>query len=95
MHLKVCVGTEDDVEKSKGGDEPHDLLSVLSHSLLPRHLRRYWKSASGPRQLGQLLCCLRRFQRLGLYTRCFLMLALGCLFIALCGFIQISEPSEF
>lgn len=33
-----------------------------------------WKGVSG---IKQLICCIRRFQRLGLYSRCFLLLTLA------------------
>ena len=80
--------------KIPNGDEG-ELLSAVAHLFpFPRRLRRFWKSAAGLPEYSQLLCWVRRFQRLGLYTRCFILLVLTCAFIILCRFIQVS-PSEF
>lgn len=53
------------------------LLSLL----LPK-----WKGASGIRQL---ICCIRRFQRLGLYARCFLLITLAFFFLAVYHFFPL------
>ena len=57
-------------DEKQGRDGDH-LLGVL---------QRKWKGASGIRQL---ICCIKRFQRLRLYARCFLIVALASIVLIL------------
>ena len=68
-----------------------DFREFVYGVLLPRHLK--WKGAS---DLKQLICCVRRVQKLGLYTRCFLLIVVAFILISIYQFfpVQISPGKK-
>jgi hypothetical protein len=68
-------------EEKQAKDGGKYLLNVL----LPK-----WRSASG---IKQLICCIRRFQRLGLYARCFLLMILALIILITYHFCPLTFSS--
>ncbi len=64
-----------------------DFREFVYRVLLPRHLK--WKGVS---DLQRLICCVRRIQKLGLFTRCFLLITVAFILISVYHFfpVQIS-----